>query len=78
MTRAKMTPQQRIAAAIDRMEERAMYLLRMAEVYGKGDRTYNVTHDRSAVLRAARRYGRAIDAVTRCRTTKTNRKEKQA
>jgi hypothetical protein len=70
----RMTPQQRVSAAIKRMEERAMSMLRKAEIYGKNNGEFGLTSSRRDLLEAARLYAGSVDAVTRCRSSNAKRK----
>jgi hypothetical protein len=65
---SKMKAQEKIDAAIVRMEQAAMELIAKAEAFRSGDSSWLSQCNRNALLIAARNYSHKVDAVRRKRS----------
>lgn len=63
----RLTKQQKVRRAVERMESAAVDMIRSAEVYGNRP---DETGRRRDLLATARRYAASVDAVSRARTRK--------
>jgi len=65
---SKMSNRARVNAAIDRAECAATELITVMEMHGQQDSVHTKAAHRRELLRMARRYAGAMDAVTRVRS----------
>ena len=66
----KLTKQQKVSRAIDRMEDAALDLIRYVENYAQNSNS--LCYKRKGLFEAARLYAAKVDAVSRARVRKVH------